>query len=255
MYLEHADLSLLGNREENQDRVAIANGDGAAFIAVVDGMGGHADGASAAEAAIRTMVGDFWEVRRPLFDPEGFLHLTIGRAHESVVALGNGLPMEVRPRATCAACLIQGASAYWAHVGDSRIYLLRNGGVFMRTRDHSHVELLLRSGRITEKQAQEHPMRNYVESCIGGDRSLPEMTLSGRQKLRGNDVLLLCSDGLWAGLNDAQIASLARDPQRRLSDALADIGARAVQSTAPFADNTTGAAVRWLKQPLQETAH
>jgi len=81
------------------------------------------------------------------------------------------------------------------------------------------------------------------------------MTLSGRQKLRGNDVLLLCSDGLWAGLNDAQIASLARDPQRRLSDALADIGARAVQSTAPFADNTTGAAVRWLKQPLQETAH
>ena len=98
-------------------------------------------------------------------------------------------------------------------------------------------------------------MRNYVESCIGGDRALPEMTLSGRHTLRGNDVLLLCSDGLWAGLNDAQIGSLARDPQRRLSDALADIGARAVQTTAPFADNTTGAAVRWLKEPLRETAH
>src|SRR5262245_43294151 len=125
----------------------------------------------------------------------------------------------------------------------------------MRTRDHSHVELLLRSGRITEKQAQEHPMRNYVESCIGGDRALPEMTLSGRQTLRGNDVLLLCSDGLWAGLTDAQIASLARDPQRRLIDALGDIGARAVQSTAPFADNTTAAAVRWLKGPPREARH
>ena len=53
-------------------------------------MGGHADGAQRREAAIRTMIGDFWEARRPLFDPEGFLHLTIGRAHESVVALGDG---------------------------------------------------------------------------------------------------------------------------------------------------------------------
>jgi serine/threonine protein phosphatase PrpC len=81
------------------------------------------------------------------------------------------------------------------------------------------------------------------------------MTLSGRQTLRGNDVLLLCSDGLWAGLTDAQIASLARDPQRRLIDALGDIGARAVQSTAPFADNTTAAAVRWLKEPPREARH
>jgi serine/threonine protein phosphatase PrpC len=255
LHLEHADLSLLGNREENQDRVAIASADGAAFLAVVDGMGGHADGASAAEAAIRTMIGDFWEARRPLFDPEGFLHLTIGRAHESVVALGAGLPMEIRPRATCAACLIQGSTAYWAHVGDSRVYLLRNGGVATRTRDHSHVELLLRSGRITEKQAQEHPMRNYVESCIGGDGALPEMTLSGRQSLRGGDVLLLCSDGLWAGLTDGQISSLAKDSKRRLRDSLADIGARAVQATAPFADNTTAAAVRWLKEAPQESEH
>jgi serine/threonine protein phosphatase PrpC len=255
LHLEHADLSLLGNREDNQDRVAIASADGTAFLAVVDGMGGHADGASAAEAAIRTMIGDFWETRRPLFDPEGFLHLTIGRAHEAVVALGAGLPMEVRPRATCAACLIQGRSAYWAHVGDSRVYLLRNGSVATRTRDHSHVELLLRSGRITEKQAQEHPMRNYVESCIGGDGALPEMSLSGRRTLRSGDVLLLCSDGLWAGLNDAQIASLTRDPRRRLCDSLADIGARAVQATSPFADNTTAAAVRWLNSAPPETVN
>ena len=127
MQIEHADLSLLGNREENQDRVAIADGDGSVLLAVVDGMGGHADGAQAAEAAIRTMVGEFWEASRPLFDPEGFLHLTIGRAHEAVVALGQGLPPEMRPRATCAVCLVQGSSAYWAHVGDSRVYLLRGG--------------------------------------------------------------------------------------------------------------------------------
>jgi serine/threonine protein phosphatase PrpC len=60
LHIEHADISLLGHRDENQDRVAIALGDGSALLAVVDGMGGHADGARAAELAIRSMVDDFW---------------------------------------------------------------------------------------------------------------------------------------------------------------------------------------------------
>lgn len=246
LQIEHADLSLLGNREENQDRVAIAVADDAVFLAVVDGMGGHADGARAAEVAIRTMVGEFWEASRPLFDPDGFLHLTVGRAHDAVVALGNGLPPEIRPRATCAVCIVQGSNAYWAHVGDSRVYLLRGGRVAERTRDHSHVELLLRAGRITERQAQDHPMRNYVECCIGGDPALPEMSLSGRRALLAGDLLLLCSDGLWAGLKDEQIAGLGQDAGRGLREGLADLGARAVLNSAPFADNTTAAAVRWL---------
>lgn len=247
LQIEHADLSLLGNREENQDRVAIAIGDGAAFLAVVDGMGGHADGARAAEVAIRAMVGEFWETSRPLFDPEGFLHLTLGRAHEAVVELGRGLPPEIRPRATCAACIVQGSSAYWAHVGDSRIYLLRGGAVAVRTRDHSHVELLLRAGRITERQAHGHPMRNYVECCIGGDPVLPEMTLSGRRALQPGDVLMLCSDGLWAGVNEDQIAALSVvDPKCSLRDSLLQLGERAVTKSAPYADNTSAAAIRWL---------
>ena len=246
MHIEHADLSLLGNREENQDRVAIAIGDGSALLVVVDGMGGHADGARAAEVAIRAMVGEFWDTSRPLFDPEGFLHLTVGRAHDAVVELGRGLPQEIRPRATCAVCIVQGSSAYWVHVGDSRVYQLRAGEIVARTRDHSHVELLVRAGRITESQAQEHPMRNYVECCIGGDPVLPEMSLSGRNVLLPGDVLLLCSDGLWAGLTDEQLATLSVGSGPALRDALASLGEQALIGTAPFADNTTAAAVRWL---------
>ena len=142
-----------------------------------------------------------------------------------MVELGEGLPAEIRPRATCAICLIQGQSAYWAHVGDSRVYLLRDGRVFERTRDHSHVELLLRAGRITERQAQEHPMRNYVECCIGGDPALPEMSLGGRRGLRPGDVILLCSDGLWTGVSDQQIAGLWQMGKRNLRDELACLGA------------------------------
>jgi len=246
LQIEHAELSLLGNREENQDRVAIAADGDAVFIAVVDGMGGHADGARAAEEAIRTMMAEFGEASRPLFDPDGLLHLTMGRAHEAVVALGRDRAPESRPRATCAVCLVQGGSAFWAHIGDSRVYLLRAGRVAERTRDHSHVELLLRTGRITEGQAHDHPMRNYVESCLGGDPALPEMTLGGRRRLMPGDVLLLCSDGLWSGVTEAQIGALAGTRDRNLGDVLAELGANAVQASSPFADNTTAAALRWL---------
>ncbi len=245
LQIEHADLSLLGHREENQDRVAIADGDGSVLLAVVDGMGGHADGARAAETAIRTLVTEFWDASRPLFDPDGFLHLMIGRAHEAVVELGQGLPPEIRPRATCVVCLVQGSSAFWAHVGDSRVYLLRGGKIAERTRDHSHVELLLRAGRITERQAVGHPMRNYVECCIGGDPVLPEMTLSGRRSLVPDDLLLLCSDGLWSGLTDDQIAIFGQEAKADLGEALAELGARAVANSAPYADNTSAAVIRW----------
>ena len=190
---------------------------------------------------------EFWEASRPLFDPDGFLHLTLGRAHEAVVALGDGLPPEIRPRATCAVCIVQGANAYWAHVGDSRIYLLRGGRVVERTRDHSHVELLLRAGRITERQAQDHPMRNYVECCIGGDPALPEMSLGGRRTLLPGDVLLLCSDGLWSGLKDDADRRARPRPAAAACATASPTSARApCTARAPFADNTTAAAVRWL---------
>lgn len=247
LHIEHAALSLLGHREENQDRCAVVLGEGAVLLVVVDGMGGHADGAAAAEAAVSAMVDEFRNTPQPLFDPDGFLHLTLGRAHDAVVALGTQLPNEIRPRATCAVCLVQGNSAHWAHIGDSRVYLLRHGRVAERTRDHSHVELLLRTGRITETQAATHPMRNFVEFCIGGEPALPEMTLSGRRALRPGDVLLLCSDGLWSGMTDEQLGALAGyAPEQPLAQSLAQLAEHAVLVNAPMADNTTAVALRWL---------
>jgi serine/threonine protein phosphatase PrpC len=89
-------------------------------------------------------------------------------------------------------------------------------------------------------------MRNYVECCIGGDPVLPEMTLSGRRALLPGDVLMLCSDGLWSGLGDEQIASLSTSPKDQLREALVGLGEQAVSNSAPYADNTSAAAIRWL---------
>ena len=246
MKVEYADLSLIGHREDNQDRVAVAVGEHAAFIVVIDGMGGHAQGARAAEVALKSMLESFWHTPHPIFDPLGFLHLSLGRAHDEVVALGTTLTVDARPRATCAVCLAQDGATFWAHVGDSRVYQIRNGEVRERTRDHSHVEQLLREGLIREEEVHGHPMRNFVECCLGGDAALPDMTVSGRKVLKPDDILLLCTDGLWANLKDPDIANFYKPGNGDLRTALADLGKRAVEASAPYSDNTTAAALRWV---------
>ena len=245
MQVEHADLSFLGSRDDNQDRVAIAVAEHSALLVVIDGMGGHAEGARAAEVTRQVLLETFWHTPQPLFDPLGFLHLTLGRAHEEVVKIGAHLPLEQRPRATCAVCLVQQACAWWAHIGDSRIYHLRGGAVVARTRDHSHVELLLREGLISADQAQTHPMRNFVECCLGGDAVLPDMTLSRRHSLRPNDVLLLCTDGLWSGARDEEIAGRLTAPGAPLKETLAALCQLAIANNGPASDNTSAAALRW----------
>ncbi len=252
MRTEHADLSLVGDRDDNQDRVTVAIGEHAAFLAVIDGMGGHSDGSRAAETAMKSLLESFWANSLPLFDPLGFLHMSLSKAHDDVVRMGSALSVDSRPRATTAVCLIQDGAAYWAHIGDSRIYHIRNANQFERTRDHSHVELLLRDGKITEDEIQGHPMRNFVECCLGGDPAIPEMTISGRRLLAPGDIVLLCTDGIWANLRDVDIAGFyatqASGPAEgaNLRAALEQLGQKAVQASSPYSDNSTAAVLRWL---------
>ncbi len=244
MKTESACVSLLGDRQENQDRVKIAVGDGAVLLIVIDGMGGHADGERAAALAVEVIEQAFLAERHPVLDVFGFLHRAIGRAHAAAVALGADLPLEMRPRATCALCLVQDNAAFWAHAGDSRVYHLRAGEVLERTRDHSHVEVLLYEGRITAVELRSHPMRNYVERCLGGDAELPRMTISTRKPMLPGDVMLVCSDGFWGPLTAEELPVLA-DPAIPLERALSLLADNATRRAAPGSDNTTAAALRY----------
>jgi PPM family protein phosphatase len=243
--IEYADLSLLGDREDNQDRVTVSAAEQAALLIVIDGMGGHSDGSRAADTALKSLLESFRQTSLPMFDPLGFLHMALSRAHDEVAKLGNGQAIDTRPRATTAICLVQEGAAFWAHIGDSRVYHLRHGKIVQRTRDHSHVELLLREGKITEEELPTHPMRNFVECCLGGDPAIPEMTVSGRNALLPGDVLLLCTDGIWANLRDTDIAGFFREDNQELRAWLEALGRRAVQASAPFSDNSTAAVLRW----------
>ncbi len=245
LQIEYAELSLIGGREENQDRVRVVANEGATLVIVIDGMGGHADGAKAAEVATESIGRAFEQMSHPVFDPQGFLHLAIGRAHQELVQLGNGFSVESRPRATCVTFLVQDNGAFWGHVGDSRIYLIRNKQIVERTRDHSHVELLLQEGLITEEEIVDHPMRNFVECCLGGDVTLPGMNVTSHKTLQPGDILLGCTDGFWSGLADEDIASLG-DPASQLQEALQRLSELAVKTSGQYADNTSAVALRWL---------
>jgi PPM family protein phosphatase len=245
--VEYAELSLQGGRESNQDRVTVAVAENAAMLIACDGMGGHAEGERAAEVAQQTVVERFWQTTQPLIDPLGFLHLSLGAAHASVVGLAPKLPLEMRPRATCAVCVVQQTSAYWAHVGDSRVYHLRAGLLRERTRDHSHVELLMREGVISAGQMQNHPMRNFVESCLGGEALLPEMALNPRRALLPDDLLLVCTDGFWANLEEKVIAGAFSGGVLSLQDTLAALASQAVLNAGGGSDNTSVAALRFLE--------
>ncbi|MDH3350485.1 MAG: hypothetical protein OEM51_02980, partial [Gammaproteobacteria bacterium] len=105
MQVEYAKVSALGDRSDNQDRAAVVVADDAALMLVFDGMGGHSDGARAAETGLKVVQNLFMASDLPIFDPQGFLYMALARAHDEVVSLGEAVAVDFRPRATCAVCL------------------------------------------------------------------------------------------------------------------------------------------------------
>lgn len=220
MQFELAEISLIGAREENQDRMATVADGSTALIAVFDGMGGHSDGAGAAELARKVLLSRFEAVQHPLLDPLSFLHLALGAAHAAMVAMGSNLPLEQRPRATGAVCLVQDSTAWWVHVGDSRIYHLRDGTVARRTEDHTLERRLARAGIRPSIPLPRDPAADRLVHSLGA-RERPEADIDGITDPRAGDAFLVCSDGLWRHVEGAEIASIvASQPVREAAETL-----------------------------------
>lgn len=242
--IETAEITRTGNRRNNQDRHTVMIGDRAVLLGVADGMGGHSDGAGAAEAATRAWAAAFRSSRNVIAAPVQFLQDSMQRAHLKVVEMARGQGLEHAPRTTGVMALIHSGSVRWIHAGDSRAYLLRDGEILKRSRDHSVVEELVRRGQISEDEARRHPMRHYVETCLGGDDNTPGFRLRRRMRLLPGDIVLLCSDGFWGPLDmDAAAQRLFGQPD--LQQCLEDLAGEAEQAAAPRSDNITAVALRW----------
>ena len=242
MRLEIAQVSLLGNREINQDRVGYVEDESGAMLVLGDGLGGRPGGEVAAEQLVKTMQQAMEETDVPIVEPEDFLKQNLMRAHRVIQIVGQQQDPPVKPGTTAVACLLQNGRAYWAHVGDSRLYLFRHGVALYRTEDDSYVEKLYKAGRISKKKLDDHPMKNYVTQCLGIMEKRPNIPVNKDVLLQEGDVILLCSDGFWEPLDDAQIG--AGLSQGRLSDCLNQLAQRAEQNRYPYADNTSVIAVK-----------
>ena len=196
-----------GSRKVNQDRIAYTFSRDALLLVVADGMGGHAGGEIAAQIAVRLFIERFQQEAKPVLkNPLKFLQDTMVRAHAALGSYANQFSMLETPRTTCVACLVQAGHAYWAHVGDSRLYLFRQGGLIGATKDHSKVQYLVDQGIIGADEIGQHPDRNKIFSCLGGLVD-PVIDLSRRTPLRNGDILVLCTDGLWAVFDQREIAT------------------------------------------------
>lgn len=243
MEFQTAEVSLIGDREVNQDRLGVMMSDTEVLLTVCDGMGGHEDGELAAQTAVDTFLADF-KANKPGFDEAaGFLRETIKQSHRAVVRVGIKKAVDQRPRTTATLCIVAADRAIWAHVGDSRVYHMRAGGVFNRTRDHSAVEALFQRGAISEAQMQTHPMRNFVEECLGGEADDPKIEISGVEGLETGDILVLCSDGFWSPLDMDVVAERLSDAED-LQDELDALAREANEAAKPHSDNITAVAFR-----------
>jgi serine/threonine protein phosphatase PrpC len=197
-----------GSRKINQDRIAYIYGRDTLLMVLADGMGGHAGGEIAAQITVRLFAERFQqEAQSVLSNPLDFLHDTMRRAHAALGSYARQFSMIETPRTTCVAAIIQSGYAYWAHAGDSRLYLFRQGQLYSQTKDHSKVQYLLDRDLITENEIAYHPERNRIYSCLGGAVD-PVIDLSRRTTLRTNDIVLLCSDGFWSVMPTREIANV-----------------------------------------------
>ena len=243
--------SHIGNRKYNQDRVAYAYSSEALMLVLADGMGGHLHGELAADFIVDTFVESFGLDAQPrLADPDEFILEAMRRAHERIINFPYNRTLGNAPGSTCVAALIQDDTMYWGHAGDSRLYLLRDGAVLAKTRDHSMVQQWVEWGSISAEEARIHPQRNQITNCLGGHQNTFYMEAGDPIALQYGDVLLLGSDGLWGPFTDGEFVEAF--VSRSVNDALDNLIVRALERENGKSDNVTGIAVRWGKG---ETAH
>jgi protein phosphatase len=184
---------------------------GKGYLAVVaDGMGGHNSGEVASQLAI-TLVPEAYYAQ-----PE-----VSKRALEEAVQFANHMIHQAamdRPGhsgmgTTCTALLLKDGAAWCAHVGDSRLYLVRNGRIYLMTEDHSLVMSLVKDGQITLEQARRHPARNVITRAVGSEPWVEVSCWGDSFPVQERDFFILCSDGLYEHLDERELLGYSEWPK------------------------------------------
>jgi protein phosphatase len=173
---------------------------------VADGMGGHKAGEHASRLAAETIARSYFDSSEEL---RGALVDAFREANCAVYGAAMAQPAWKGMGTTCVAVAICKDQAWWAWVGDSRLYLLRGGSIYRLTEDHTVVQDMVRRGWMTTQEANAHRDRNVLERAIGTREAVEPGVGQAALRLEPGDRLLLCSDGLHDLLTDEEMASFA----------------------------------------------
>ena len=244
--------SRVGARPYNQDRIGHWYTRDSLLLVLADGMGGHLMGEVAAQIAVDTLAASFQkDAQTRIPDPDLFLFRAVGRIHAAIDEYARKLNLPDSPRTTLVASIVQDGTAWWTHIGDSRLYFIRRGSIVARTRDHTRVQQLVDQGRIREESVSSHPERNMLLQCLGGGHA-PRIEPAASARLAKDDILLLCSDGFWGPLTQRQL--LGTLAEKSIIDGLPELMTLAETRAGPQCDNVSVVAIGWgeeeVAQPL-----
>lgn len=230
-------LSRRGGRALNEDRMGYCYTRESALFVLADGMGGHPDGEIAAQIALQVVSVHFQQKAKPtLEDPRAFLEEALLQAHRQILRYASLKGMIDTPRTTLVAAVLQDGHAQWVHCGDSRLYWVRDGQLLERTRDHSYSEMRKVSGLVTQSN------RNVLFTCLGSP-SKPIYDVSDAKRLEQGDQILLCSDGLWSSVPNAELLHIMKgQPVGQMVPQVVDT---ALKRAGDSSDNVTVLALEW----------
>lgn len=231
-------VSRQGGREVNEDRMGYCYTRESGLFLLADGMGGHPEGEVAAQLALQTISALYQKEARPVIDNMAdFLTSALNAAHLEITRYATAKGMLDTPRTTLVAVILQDSGAAWAHCGDSRLYVVRDGELLSRTRDHSYLEQQSGGGR-----SPVPVNRNILFTCLGSPTQ-PIFDIAGPVMLQQGDKLLLCSDGLWDNLSDTEI--VREIASKGVAEAVPDLVESALRAGGAQSDNVTAMAIEW----------
>ncbi|CAK7024673.1 Serine/threonine phosphatase stp [Saezia sanguinis] len=243
-----SELSQRGGRAKNEDRSGYTQTEESALFILADGMGGHPDGEMAAEIAVRETIELFHRDAKPVIhDPALFLSTALRTAHHRIIRYGTEQGLMDVPRTTAVACVLQKNKIWWAHCGDSRLYLVRQGKILICTTDHSYIK----SGRQPFKMdgTLAAVNRSMLYACLGS-ATLPMIEVSGPFDLVQGDRILQCSDGLWGSVDDEDIRDVL-SMKYDIAKAVSVLVAMALDKAGKSSDNVTVIGVEWQPHEMQ----
>ncbi|MEA2163282.1 MAG: family protein phosphatase [Thermoanaerobaculia bacterium] len=225
-------------RSENQDfgtyttpREESQSHPGGRLLVVADGMGGHRGGATASRLAGETVKAQY--LGSETYDISQALHEALARANARIFTEAQANPDLRGMGTTTSALVVKNNQAWFAHVGDSRIYVVRGDDIRQITEDHSLVASMVREGLLTAKEAETHPRRNVLQRSMGVGEDV-EIDVKGPFDVQKDDVFILCSDGLHGLVKEPELKEIAALP---IDQAATEYVKRALARGAP--DNVT----------------